>query len=114
MSDKPFLLIAADQAKRTEVYCNGLYHVTYVAAPHRHSGVPGEVSLAACDCDTKSVETKPSTDTLNVTREQAEQRLQAEFNVPEATGEPELTNANVEGAMAPVEPPMTHEQFEKL
>lgn len=121
MSDKTFEIIQKDQATRTDVYCNGLYHVTIVHPQNIHSGIPANVSLDACNCKEKQTtpsDQLPASDLNIVNSEVARERFGDE--VPEATGEPDLGNSAIEG-VDPVpevittdEPPATHAEFEAL
>ena len=114
MSDTPFEIIRKDQAARTDVYCNGLYHITLIHPHNTHSGIPAHVTLDACNC--QEVEATPSdqipaSDLAIIHSDVAKERF---GDVPEATGEPDLSNASVEGADPEDQPPQTAAEFEKL
>lgn len=81
-----FTRISDDQSSRTETYCDGEHHVTIVSAAHPFSGVPAGVWLADCDG--------------------------AHLHKDEAIAATDTANAKVEGE--DVQPPATHEEFEKL
>lgn len=84
-----FERISHDEATRTDVYSDGVTEITVVLPANQHSGFPLELS------------TRPVIE-----------KFDDEHGIPEATGEPELTNAHVEGA--DVEHIGTHDEFEKL
>lgn len=83
-----FERISADEATCTEVYSDGVTLITVVHPAHRHSGFP-----------------------LQITANAVIEKFDDEHGIPEATDEPELTNAHVEGEDVP---PATHAEFEKL
>jgi len=115
MSEKPFEIIRHDQAHHTEVYCNSLYHVTLLQPRDLHSGIPAQVSLTACNCKEKQATPSdkiPASDLAIVHSDVAKERFGDD--VPEATGEPDLTNASIEGSEPEAQPPMTADEFEKL
>lgn len=71
-----------------EVYSDGVTLITVVHPAHRHSGFP-----------------------LEITTRPVIEKFDDEHGIPEATGEPELTNAHVDGEDVP---PATPAEFDKL
>lgn len=115
MAEKPFEIIRKDQANHTDVYCNHLYHITVVHPRDQHSGIPANVSLDACNCEEVKATPSdqiPASDLAIVHSDVAKERFGDE--VPEATGDPDLTNASIEGSTAASEAVLTHDEFEKL
>lgn len=99
-----FQLISHDQAARTDVYCDTGHHITVTHPVNQHSGLPAAVALTDCNCAQSHIvpaEQLPASDLATIHPDL----------VPEATGEPELSNAAVEGDDVP---PATPAELEKL
>jgi len=114
---KEFVLIQNKQAEREQTYCDTTYHITVIWPEHRYSGVPATVSLAACNCDEKHSTKSEDLPASDVAVTHPNKRAEDDpFPVPEATGEPDLSNSAIEGSVPEPEviEPQSSDEFEKL